>query len=115
MEKIESIEAFYQRRFGWIPDNIRSEMGHFNVFAHVPPDITKGNPPSYKRRDFYKIMWVEGNVDMQYADKVVNIKKQALFFSNPLIPYHCGHLERIKVATFGSIQSFSLTANTCLN
>ena len=96
MEKIESIEEFYQRRFGWIPDNIKKEMGHFNVFAHVPVDITKTNPLPYKRRDFYKIMLVIGNIDMQYADKVITVKKQALFFSNPQIPYQCSRLELIK-------------------
>lgn len=96
MDKIESIEAFYQRRFGWIPDNIKKEIGHFNVFAHVPVDITKTNPLPYKRRDFYKIMLVIGNIDMQYADKVITVKKQALFFSNPQIPYQCSRLENIQ-------------------
>ncbi len=33
---------------------------------------------------------------MQYADKVITIKKQGLFFSNPQIPYQCGNLESIK-------------------
>ena len=41
-------------------------------------------------------MLVIGDIDMQYADQVVSIEKQALFFSNPQIPYKCEHLERIK-------------------
>jgi hypothetical protein len=36
MDKIETIEEFYQRKFDWIPDNIRNEIGHFNVFEHEP-------------------------------------------------------------------------------
>lgn len=96
MEKIESIEEFYQRRFGWIPDNIKNEIGHFNVFAHVPVDISRTNPQPYKRRDFFKIMLVVGNIDMHYADKVITVKKQALLFSNPQIPYQCSNLERIE-------------------
>lgn len=96
MDKIETIEDFYQRKFDWMPDNIRNEIGHFNVFAHLPVEAGKANPLPYKRRDFYKIMLVAGNIDMQYADKVITVKKQALFFSNPQIPYQCGNLESIK-------------------
>ena len=36
MDKIESIEEFYKRKFGWMPDNIRNEIGHFNVFRLDP-------------------------------------------------------------------------------
>ena len=96
MEKIETIEEFYQRKFDWIPDNIRNEIGHFNVFEHEPIDPGKTKPLPYKRRDFYKIMLVIGGINMNYADRVVSVKKQALFFSNPLIPYNCENLERIE-------------------
>jgi AraC family transcriptional regulator, transcriptional activator of pobA len=96
MEKIETIEEFYQRKFNWIPDNIRNEIGHFNVFRHEPVEPGKIKPLPYKRRDFYKIMLVVGDIKMNYADRVVSIKKQALFFSNPQIPYNCENLERIE-------------------
>ena len=36
MSKVESIEAFYQRKFDWMPDHLRSEIGHFNVFSLEP-------------------------------------------------------------------------------
>ncbi len=96
MDKIESIEEFYKRKFDWIPDNFKNEIRHFNVFPHVPVEPGKTNPVPYKRRDYYKIMLVVGNIDMQYADKVVTVEKQAMFFSNPQIPYKCGNLENIK-------------------
>ncbi len=96
MEKIESLEEFYKRKFDWIPGNLKNEIGHFNVFPHEPIEIGKMKPLPYKRRDFFKVMLVVGDIDMSYADKVVSIKKQALFFSNPQIPYKCEHLERIK-------------------
>ncbi len=96
MDKIETIEEFYQRKFDWIPDNIRNEIGHFNVFEHEPIDPGKAKPLPYKRRDFYKIMLVIGGINMNYADRVVSVKKQALFFSNPQIPYNCENLERIE-------------------
>lgn len=96
MEKIESIEDFYKRKYDWIPENLKSEIGHFNVFAHEPIDPSKSKPLPYKRRDFYKVMLVVGDIEMLYADKVIKVKKQALFFSNPQIPYKCDNLERIE-------------------
>lgn len=100
MEKIETIEEFYQRKFNWIPDNIKSEIGHFNVFQHETIEPGKIKPLPYKRRDFYKIMLVIGDINMNYADRVVSIKKQALFFSNPQIPYNCENLERIEKGVY---------------
>ena len=96
MSKVETIEEFYQRKFDWIPDNIRNEIGHFNVFQHEPVEPGKIKTLPYKRRDFYKIMLVIGNINMNYADQVVSVKKQALFFSNPQIPYNCENLEKIE-------------------
>ena len=96
MSKVETIEEFYQRKFDWMPDNIRNEIGHFNVFQHEPVEPGKTKPLPYKRRDFYKIMLVIGNITINYADKVVSIKKQALTFSNPQIPYNCENLKRIE-------------------
>jgi AraC family transcriptional activator of pobA len=32
MANIETIEEFYRKKFDWIPDNLKSEIGHFNVF-----------------------------------------------------------------------------------
>ena len=96
MSKVETIEEFYQRKFDWIPDNIRNEIGHFNVFRHEAIEIGKSKTLPYKRRDFYKIMLVIGDINMNYADRVISVKKQALFFSNPQIPYNCENLEKIQ-------------------
>lgn len=100
MNNMESIEEFYKRKFDWIPDNIKNEIGHFNVFQHEPVEPGKAKPLTYKRRDFYKIMLVVGDINMNYADRVVSVKKQALFFSNPQIPYNCVNLERIKTGYY---------------
>jgi AraC family transcriptional regulator, transcriptional activator of pobA len=100
VNKIETIEDFYKRKFDWIPENIKNEIGHFNVFQHEPIEPGKAKAIPYKRRDFYKIMLVIGNIRMNYADKVVSINKQALFFSNPQIPYNCENLERIEDGCF---------------
>lgn len=100
MNKVETIEAFYRRKFDWMPDNIRNEIGHFNVFKLEP--LVEGKPTSipYKRRDYYKVMLVIGNSKVHYADKVVEVQKQALSFSNPQIPYKWEHLDRIRSGVY---------------
>ncbi len=41
-------------------------------------------------------MLVKGHIQVHFADKVVEIKKQALSFSNPQIPYKWEHLDKIR-------------------
>lgn len=41
-------------------------------------------------------MLVRGQSQVHFADRVVDIKKQALSFSNPLIPYKWEHLDKIR-------------------
>jgi len=41
MENIESLEEFYKRKFDWMPENIRNEIGHFNVFTHEKYEVGK--------------------------------------------------------------------------
>jgi AraC-like DNA-binding protein len=100
MDKIETIEEFYKRKFDWIPDNLKNEIGHFNVFSLEPFVGDKAQPVPYKRRDYYKIMLVRGNSKVHFADKVVEVKKQALSFSNPHIPYKWEHLDNIRSGFF---------------
>jgi AraC family transcriptional activator of pobA len=95
MDKIESLEEFYKRKFNWMPDNISNEIGHFNVFRLEPFVGERAKPVPYKRRDFFKIMLVIGKSRVHYADKVIEVQKQALAFSNPQIPYKWEHTEDI--------------------
>lgn len=89
MRHIETIEEFYQRKFGGVPPDIRKEIGHFNVFKVDPFTVVTVKPVPYSRRDYFKIMLVKGNYKIHYADQGVEIKNQALVFSNPHIPYSC--------------------------
>ena len=98
MNKVETIEDFYKNKFDWMPENLKNEIGHFNIFKQDPFDGDKSVP--YKRRDYYKIMLVKGNGRVHYADKVVEVQKQALSFSNPQIPYKWEHLNNIDTVTF---------------
>lgn len=100
MEKVETIEEMYQRKFEWLPENLRNEIGHFNVFRLEPLIDGKSTPIPYKRRDYYKIMLVVGNSQVHYADKVIEVKKQALSFSNPQIPYKWEHLDNVRSGAY---------------
>lgn len=96
MNKPESLEEFYKRKFSWLPENIRNDIGHFNMFRLEPFSQGKQTAIPYRRRDFYKIMLVKEHGTVYYADQVVEVKKQALSFSNPLIPYKWEHHEKLK-------------------
>ncbi len=100
MDKMETLEDFYKRKFDWMPDTIKNEIGHFNLFRLET--YVEGKPTSipYKRRDFYKIMLVKGQSQVHFADKIIQIKKQALSFSNPLIPYKWEHLDKIREGVY---------------
>lgn len=100
MNKSESLEDFYKRKFDWLPDSFKEDIGHFNVFNHEPIEPGKSKPLPYKRRDFFKVMFVVGDIDMLYADSEVKVQKQALFFSNPHIPYKCTNLEQIEEGAY---------------
>jgi len=100
MNNTENLEEFYQRKFNLIPDGINNEIGHFNVFRLEPFVGDKAKPLPYKRRDYYKITMVEGGSKIHYADKVIEVEKQALVFSNPHIPYKWEHLETVRSGYF---------------
>jgi hypothetical protein len=93
---MESIEADYKSNFGWLPDNIKNKIGHFNVFPLMPFVGEKAKHVPNKRRDFYKIMLIKVNSKLYYAVREVEIQKQVLVFSNPQISYNFEHLEGIK-------------------
>jgi AraC family transcriptional activator of pobA len=88
MEKIESLQDFYNRKFEWLPESLSHDIGHVNVFR-LPHPSTK--PVPYRRRDFFKVTLCRGSSRIHYADKVFSFEKQALVFSNPYIPYKWEH------------------------
>jgi AraC family transcriptional regulator, transcriptional activator of pobA len=93
MEQPESLQDFYKRKFNWIPERLINDIGHFNIFRLEPYFSGEMTAVPYRRRDFYKIMLVRGASTVYYADKVYEVKKQALSFSNPMVPYKWDHLK----------------------
>jgi AraC family transcriptional regulator, transcriptional activator of pobA len=96
MSKIEKLEDFYKSKLGWIPDDFHSQIGHFNVFEIPDFTVEKATTPTpYKRRDYFKVMLSLGQSKLIYADREIEIQKQALVFSNPHIPYKCESLTKV--------------------
>jgi AraC-like DNA-binding protein len=93
MTKTETLKDFYQHKLNWIPDNLGKEMGHFNIFKleDFVGKYAKATP--YNRKDFFKISLIIGKNQVHYADKTIEINKQALFFANPQIPYNWEYLQ----------------------
>lgn len=91
MEKVETLQDFYNRKFKWMPETLSRDIGHINVFR-LPHPPTK--PVPYRRRDFFKVTLCRGSSRIHYADKVFSFGKQALVFSNPFIPYKWEHIEK---------------------
>ncbi len=88
MQKKVSIEDFYESTHHYVPESVKSGIGHFNVFKLDEFAGPKPKPMPFNRRDYYKISLVKGKSRVHYADKVVTIEKQVMVFSNPQIPYN---------------------------
>jgi len=95
--KPTSLEEFYDQiaagagteLSALLPSGIQKEIGHFNVFNLA--DLPQGNDKSvmpYDRRTYYKISLIRGRNRVEYADKVVDIERNALLFASPKVPYH---------------------------
>jgi AraC-like DNA-binding protein len=87
MPTIETLEDFYKNKLSWVPSNLQSEIGHFNVFKRDEFCGPRAKPAPYSRREFYKISLMIGNNRFHYADKSLEIRGKALLFANPQVPY----------------------------
>lgn len=88
MEKPQSIEDFYRTKLNWMPDNLKKEIGHFNVFKLDDFAGKDAKPIPYNRKTYFKISLIIGKNRVHYADKTIDIDKRALLFANPQIPYN---------------------------
>lgn len=88
MEKsTESIEEFYKHKFANLADNLKKEIGQFNVFR-IEDQIKAGTTsPTFIRRDFFKIMLFQGHNIFHYGDRSIEVNGSTLLFFNPHVPY----------------------------
>ena len=88
--KTTTLEKFYQQIAVNIPEGLSKEIGHFNIFsiADMVALYKAKHAMPYNRRDYYKISLIKGKNKLEYADKVIDIEKNALLFATPKVPYH---------------------------
>lgn len=96
--KATSLDEFYKEVASFtgksikelLPPGINKEIGHFNIFdiATTIEEVKRTNEMPYNRREYYKISLICGKNRAEYADKVIEIDKNALLFATPKIPYH---------------------------
>jgi AraC family transcriptional activator of pobA len=86
--EISSLEDFYRDTASLIPESLNKEIGHFNVFKIADLFASKEVVMPYNRRAYYKISLINGRNKAEYADKVIDIEKNALLFATPKIPYY---------------------------
>jgi len=93
-----SLEEFYKEAVKFtgrdinslLPPGINKEIGHFNVFdiSETIKQVKRDNTMPYNRRAYYKISLIRGKNRAEYADKVIDVKKNALLFATPKVPYN---------------------------
>ncbi|WP_417356853.1 helix-turn-helix domain-containing protein [Flavobacterium sp.] len=96
--KNTSLEEFYKEAVNFtgkdldtlLPPGISKEVGHFNVFdiSETIKQVKQKNVMPYNRRAYYKISLIRGKNRAEYADKIINVEKNALLFATPKVPYH---------------------------
>lgn len=96
--KNTSLEEFYEQAAAFtgrdvqtlLPPGINKEIGHFNIFdvAATIEEVKRKSVMPYNRRAYYKISLIRGKNRAEYADKVIEIEKNALLFATPKVPYH---------------------------
>ncbi|MCP9751220.1 AraC family transcriptional regulator [Ferruginibacter sp. HRS2-29] len=84
MARIQTLEDFYLQKFQWLPDNLKKDIGHFNVFR---VEDCGDRPVEYTRREFYKVALLRGHYIYHYADKSLEVSGTTLIFFNPVVPY----------------------------
>ncbi|MDR7210952.1 helix-turn-helix transcriptional regulator [Flavobacterium piscis] len=95
---MKSLDSFYQditegssiEPGSLLPNGIKKEIGHFNVFDIKELLKKMKDKPAmpYDRRAYYKISLIKGKNRAEYADKIIEIEKQGLLFATPKIPYN---------------------------
>jgi AraC-like DNA-binding protein len=95
---ITTIDDFYEEASSCLnvglnqllPEGLTKEIGHFNVFdvASLMQRVKEKPVMPYNRRAYYKISLISGRNRAEFADKVIDIEKNALMFATPKVPYH---------------------------
>jgi len=89
--RTESLAGFYERQHIEQDDSIYTH--HFNAFNIQERLRRHAVYPAFMRRDFYKIMLLQGNGVIHYGDESIAVSNYTLLFFNPRVPYTYGSLD----------------------
>jgi AraC family transcriptional regulator, transcriptional activator of pobA len=108
-----TIEDFYKQIKTEIPSEITKEIGHFNVFNIKELFEKNKEKPAmpYDRRAYYKISLIRGKNRVEYADKVIEIERNALLFATPKIPYNYVPMDKEQSGHFCVFTAEFITKN----
>jgi AraC family transcriptional regulator, transcriptional activator of pobA len=108
-----TIEDFYKQIKTEILSEITKEIGHFNVFNIKELFEKNKEKPAmpYDRRAYYKISLIRGKNRVEYADKVIEIEKNALLFATPKIPYNYVPMDKEQSGHFCVFTAEFITKN----
>ncbi|MCW3463149.1 helix-turn-helix domain-containing protein [Chitinophaga nivalis] len=101
MRKNLSVAEFYSCHSKYLPDNIRKEVGHFNVFK---VSDMQSRCSSFGRKEFYTIILVKGRCKYHYAEQTVTVEDNTLVFCTPDVPYE---LEPVTMKKSGMLCIFT--------
>jgi len=95
--QVTSMDDFYREASSFLkkevdellPPGIQKDIGHFNVFDifQTIQDAKRNKTMPYNRRTYFKISLIRGKNRAEYADRVVEVKRNGLLFATPKIPY----------------------------
>ena len=73
-----------------LPTGMNNGIGHFNVFdiSKTLKEVRRKQVMPYNRRAYYKISLIRGKNRVEYADRVIDVAKNALLFATPKVPYN---------------------------
>lgn len=84
MQKIETLDLFYQDKLNQRVQYLGRDRLNFNLF---PFDDCGRSPIEYRRRDYYKVTFVTGDFLIHYGDQTLSVSGPTLAFYSPGIPY----------------------------
>jgi AraC family transcriptional regulator, transcriptional activator of pobA len=76
------------RSITMVPESITGDLKSKGFKIHeLPKTINSSAAAGHRRRDFYKIGLVTGNMTLHYRDRLLKLNDTVLFFVNPNIPH----------------------------
>lgn len=85
MQKTETLELFYQDKFKQDVSELSPDRMNFNLFRFE--DCATNATIQYRRRDYFKVTFLNGDYRIHYGDKSLSGSGSTLGFFNPDVPY----------------------------